>query len=496
MAPPAGGAAAASDPGSATVLLAVNAAVSLEWPLESVSYTVRSPSQHELQPPPGGPGTLSLHFPNPQEAQQWAALVRGATVEGQNGIDSVPPALGPEMCPVSPPSPPEVPTPKGPQPKMDLPWSPGDLMEKEELAGHLAQAIEGGDEKGAAQAAALLAQHHVALSVQLREACFPPGPIRLQVTVEDAASSAHVSLQVHPHCTIAVLKEQVFSEFGFPPAVQRWVVGRHLCAPERSLASYGAWRDGDSAFLYLLSAPREAPGQSPQHPQKMDGEPGCLFPPVSGLLRAPQPASSSLPSPLQTGWACPSCTFINASARPGCEMCSTQRPCAWDPIPLASTQQPPKVPETEVGKGWGQRGTTSRMMCFLLPPGHKERGWPFPPRPQVPGPPPEPLRGSLLTAHWGQSQGWGSSHEPESLKTLLSLLTVPSLCLCAHRAAGRWKSRPEPHWEVTWQRWRFLVKPRWLLKPVLGPQVSGGQTDHKSLQSTPRLLTTGMGPSV
>lgn len=59
--------------------------VSLEWPLESVSYTVRNPNQHELQPPPGGPGTLSLHFLNPQEAQRWAALVRGATVEGQNG---------------------------------------------------------------------------------------------------------------------------------------------------------------------------------------------------------------------------------------------------------------------------------------------------------------------------------------------------------------------------------------------------------------------------
>lgn len=125
MAPPAGGAAAAADPSSDAVLLAVHAAVrllaagpdaeaqlrrlqlsadperpgrfrlellgagpgavSLEWPLESVSYTVRGPSQHELQPPPGGPGTLSLHFPNPQEAQRWAALVRDATAEGQNG---------------------------------------------------------------------------------------------------------------------------------------------------------------------------------------------------------------------------------------------------------------------------------------------------------------------------------------------------------------------------------------------------------------------------
>ncbi|XP_059251330.1 sharpin isoform X4 [Mustela nigripes] len=308
-------------------------AVSLEWPLESVCYTVRGPSQHELQPPPGGPGTLSLHFLDPQEAQRWAALVRGATMEGQN----------------------------------------------EKLVRRLARAIEAGDEQGAAQAAAILAQHHVALSVQLQEACFPAGPVRLQVTVEDAASSAHVSLQVHPHCTIATLQEQVFSEFGFPPAVQRWVIGRCLCVPERSLASYGVRRDGDPAFLYLLSASREAPGRSPQGPQKLDGELSRLFPPSLGVPRAAQPASSSLPSPLQVGkglgrvglglsgpwkeggaaplppppsqpsWSCPSCTFINAPGRPGCEMCSTQKPCTGDPVSAASAQQPPKpqVPERE-----------------------------------------------------------------------------------------------------------------------------------------------------
>ncbi|XP_045716881.1 sharpin [Phyllostomus hastatus] len=390
MAPPAGGTVAASDPGSAAVLLAVHAtvrplaagpdaeaqlrrlqlsadpkrpgrfrlellgagpgAVSLEWPLETVSYTVRGPSQHELQPPPGGPGTLSLHFLNPLDAQRWAALIRGATVEGQNGSDSLPPALSPETGPVSAPGPSEVHTPKAPQPKVDVSSHPGDLMEKEELAGRLAQAIEGGDEKGAAQAAAILAQHHVALSVQLQESCFPPGPIKLQVTVEDAASSAHISLQVYPHCTISTLQEQVFSEFGFPPAVQRWVIGKCLCVPERSLASYGVQQDRDPAFLYLLSAPRETPGRSPQRPQKMDGELSHrLFPQSLGLPQAPQPASSSLPSPLQSGWPCPSCTFINILSRPGCEMCNTQRPCAWDPLPAASTQQSLMVTRGEDG---------------------------------------------------------------------------------------------------------------------------------------------------
>nr|XP_020144336.1 sharpin isoform X3 [Microcebus murinus] len=289
------------------VRLLPSAVVSLEWPLESVSYTIRGPIQHELQPPPGGPGTLSLHFLNSQDAQRWAALVRSATMEGQNGSGSSTPALGLETYPASLPSPTETTTLKALQPEADLSQSPGDLMEKEDLAGRLAQAIAGGDKKGAAQAAAIMAQHHNALSVQLQEACFPPGPIRLQVTLEDAASatssasSAHVVLQVYPRCTIAALQEQVFSEFGFPPAVQRWIIGQCLCVPERSLASYGVWQDGDPAYLYLLSAPREAPGCSPQHPQKVDGELEHLFPPSMVLLQSLQPATSSLPSPHQVG---------------------------------------------------------------------------------------------------------------------------------------------------------------------------------------------------
>lgn len=377
MSPPAGGAAVAADPASPVVLLAVHAAVkplgagqdaeaqlrklqlkadperpgcfrlellgtesgavSLEWPLESICYTVRGPNQHELQPPPGGPGTFSVHFLDSEEAQQWAALVRDASAEGRNGSGS--PA--PEVCPISPPCSSMAQIPKATQLEVDLPQSSGTLK-KEELATRLAQAIAGGDEKAAAQAAAILAQHHVALNVQLMEAWFPPGPIRLQVTVEDAtsvlssSSSAHVSLQIHPHCSIAALQEQVFSEFGFPPAVQRWVIGRCLCMPERSLASYGVSQDGDPAFLYLLSAPREVSGQSLQN-SKMNRKLRCLFPQSLELPHNLQPSSSSLPSPLQTGWSCPSCTFINASTRPGCEMCSTQRPCAWDPLTAAST---------------------------------------------------------------------------------------------------------------------------------------------------------------
>ncbi|XP_011243700.1 sharpin isoform X1 [Mus musculus] len=328
MSPPAGGAAVAADPASPVVLLAVHAAVR---PLGAGQDAEAQPRKLQLIADPERPGRFRLGLLGTEP---------GAAVAAQ-------PQPQPQQC--------------APflhhvllwlkylkQP--NLRWIFLKVLETskklsflplEELATRLSQAIAGGDEKAAAQVAAVLAQHHVALNVQLMEAWFPPGPIRLQVTVEDAtsvlssSSSAHVSLKIHPHCSIAALQDQVFSEFGFPPAVQRWVIGRCLCMPERSLASYGVSQDGDPAFLYLLSAPREVSGQSLQN-SKMDRKLG-LFPQSLGLPHDLQPSSSSLPSPSQPGWSCPSCTFINASNRPGCEMCSTQRPCAWDPLAAAST---------------------------------------------------------------------------------------------------------------------------------------------------------------
>lgn len=44
-------------------------------------------------------------------------------------------------------------------------------------------------------------------------------------------------------------------------------------------------------------------GRSSQRPQKMARELDRLFPQSSGLPRAPQPAGSSLPAPLQVGKA-------------------------------------------------------------------------------------------------------------------------------------------------------------------------------------------------
>ncbi|NXE85634.1 HOIL1 protein, partial [Cochlearius cochlearius] len=163
---------------------------------------------------------------------------------------------------------------------------------------------------------------------------------------------------------------QVFQDYGFHPLVQRWIIGQCLCVDERTVSSYGIRRDGDTAFLYLLSAKMaelteqryeedqaqvmlsstssltDAAGEGRKYntlpnmsPRRGWGsEPGRRMDigEISQHLDAlqignvfsaqPKPAAASLPSPVQAGWSCPKCTFINKPTRPGCEMCSTDRP--------------------------------------------------------------------------------------------------------------------------------------------------------------------------
>ncbi|XP_028919456.1 sharpin isoform X2 [Ornithorhynchus anatinus] len=253
----------------------------LEWPLESLTYTARGPREHVLQPP-GPLGPLSVTFAEAQEAQRWWTVVSSSAREARRAAADAPPPAAPEA---------------------DSPWTPGDLAERgggpspgeeggpggraegpggdpappaaaEKLAAELARAIARGDEGAAVRAAAALAQRHVPLCVRLRETCFPAGTISLQVGVEDASSSAHITLSVHAHDTVATLQQQVFEEYGFPPRVQRWVIGRCLCVAERSLGSYGVRRDGDQAFLYLLSNPEA--GSAPHPGPAADPSPAPL----------------------------------------------------------------------------------------------------------------------------------------------------------------------------------------------------------------------------
>uniref|UniRef100_A0AAZ3NU42 SHANK-associated RH domain interacting protein n=1 Tax=Oncorhynchus tshawytscha TaxID=74940 RepID=A0AAZ3NU42_ONCTS len=259
-----------------------------------VQYEVKSPRLHEnhLATPPHD--CIRFNFCCDLEAEQWATVVMSSLREAHRGQRA---------------------------------WQSFSILVClfsciPELRLELARAIEAGDSQAAAQHASALAHQKVALTIQLSEKSYAEGEIRLAVAVEDISSSCCVTVKVFPHMTVAALKQQVFLEYGFHPRVQRWVIGQCLCTEPRSLASYGVQRDGDMAYLYLISA-RHA------HLTRQ------LFQ-QDALLTPPLPTSNGstmmLPSPcFTTEWVYPSCTFINNPSRPGCEICSTARPDSGAP---------------------------------------------------------------------------------------------------------------------------------------------------------------------
>lgn len=47
---------------------------------------------------------------------------------------------------------------------------------------------------------------------------------------------------------------QISKDYGFHPAVQRWVIGKRLAQDRDSLYQYGVKTHDDSAFLFVLTA--------------------------------------------------------------------------------------------------------------------------------------------------------------------------------------------------------------------------------------------------
>ncbi|KAM9573697.1 sharpin [Guaruba guarouba] len=319
-----------------------------EYDLKDVVYKVQGPRSHELLVLGAWDEPLLLSFEEEREAQKWWTIVSSSLREVQKAFES---ALAAEALP-PPAGANPIPEDQGPKEALTM-----ELREKEDLALHLTQAIEFGDEEEASRCAMALARHQASLSILLRDSAYPPEHIRMKVGVEDATSSASITLLVRAHTTIAALKEQVFREYGFHPRVQRWIIGQCLCLDERSVFSYGIRRDGDPAFLYLLSA--RAAELTPQRLEE-DQAQLRLHSPLPAGSTAPgkgcgneaggkmdigdigryldslqlgdtlgaqaKPPSPSPPSPEQSGWPCPQCTFINKPTRPGCEMCSGARP--------------------------------------------------------------------------------------------------------------------------------------------------------------------------
>uniref|UniRef100_A0A667YPM8 SHANK-associated RH domain interacting protein n=1 Tax=Myripristis murdjan TaxID=586833 RepID=A0A667YPM8_9TELE len=293
-----------------------------EFDLRSVQYEVKSPRSHEMRLAAPPHDCIRFNFRCDREAEEWATVVMSSLREAHRVFA-------------------------------------GSFI-VEELCLELARAIEAGDTQAASQHASSLARQKAALTIQLSEKSYADGEISLSVAVEDVSSSCCVTVKVFPHMTVAALKQQVFLEYGFHPRVQRWVIGQCLCTEPRSLASYGVQKDGDTAYLYLVSA-RQA--RLTRQVFQQDQESALLAPPPppsNGPASQDWRGYSTLPSrlthnaqgetsgseikdslnleslqklnwfgpvfSLQTEWACPSCTFINKPSRPGCEICATARP--------------------------------------------------------------------------------------------------------------------------------------------------------------------------
>lgn len=200
-----------------------------------------------------------------------------------------------------------------------------------------------------------LAEQRIPLNVQLKPEVSPSQDIRLWVSVEDAQlHTVTIWLTVRPDMTVASLKDMVFLDYGFPPALQQWVIGQRLARDQETLHSHGVRRNGDSAYLYLLSARNTS--LNPQELQRQrqlrmledlgfkdltlqPRGPLELAPPKPGPPQEPgqgQPDTPA-PEPPPVGWQCPGCTFINKPTRPGCEMCCQARPETYQ---VPATYQP------------------------------------------------------------------------------------------------------------------------------------------------------------
>ncbi|MEJ1288855.1 RanBP-type and C3HC4-type zinc finger containing 1 [Cricetulus griseus] len=132
----------------------------------------------------------------------------------------------------------------------------------------------------------------------------------------------------------------VFLDYGFPPSLQQWVVGQRLARDQETLHSHGVRQNGDSAYLYLLSAcntslnPQELQRQRQLRMLEDLGfkdltlQPRGPLEPILPKPRAHQEPGQpdAAPESPPVGWQCPGCTFINKPTRPGCEMCCRARP--------------------------------------------------------------------------------------------------------------------------------------------------------------------------
>ncbi|XP_073399324.1 ranBP-type and C3HC4-type zinc finger-containing protein 1-like [Dendrobates tinctorius] len=330
-----------------------------DFQLRDVSYDLKTSRCHELSTLETPSRVLTFRFDDEREAQRWWTVVSSSLREARRVAQSQAEVAGSKLR-----NPPDAAAAKSPSAEEE-PLT--NLCTKEDLAQRLSRSIEAGDQKMAALYASDLARQKIPLQIQLNPVCYPKSEICMKVGVEDASASVNITVHVSAHTTVAALKQQIFNEYQFLPNIQRWIIGQCLCLDDRTVASYGIRKDGDTAFLYLLGAKQAKLNMQDPYTSNLY-QPFPLLPAsgwdertkfntvptrsstkngVSHNLRpeGTEQVSHNLhldfkslnltqkplvpaapPSPAQPGWSCPQCTFINKPTRPGCEMCSAARP--------------------------------------------------------------------------------------------------------------------------------------------------------------------------
>ena len=153
-------------------------------------------------------------------------------------------------------------------------------------------------------------------------------------------------------------------KYNFPAEIQRWIIGKRIPKSNETLSDCGIKESGHTLFLYLTSPKEEPVAEQPTEWRNREERirPAALNRtsseislenapaehqgqrvlqqqqqqqqqlPTLGLLRNSMQSMPNLqmtevrqPEPVD-GWTCSQCTFLNPPTRPGCEMCSTNRP--------------------------------------------------------------------------------------------------------------------------------------------------------------------------
>ncbi|CAM4658593.1 hypothetical protein PO909_027426 [Leuciscus waleckii] len=211
------------------------------------------------------------------------------------------------------------------------------IKEAEDAAQLLSDAINSSDKEEATKHLDRLLDLKLPVCVKLNPDAYSKDSIRLRVGVADAVSDAHIPITVlvPVYMTVSELKEKINNDYGFHPALQRWVIGKRLAQDKDTLYNYGVRNHDDSAFLFIRSAQTAQLSREQERKEKQDRRIDVI---IENIVPRPQRSPELLargadfpppplpPKPQKVGWSCPECTYLNKPTRPGCEMCSTARP--------------------------------------------------------------------------------------------------------------------------------------------------------------------------